>query len=625
MKYCKECGQELKEGGQYCNECGTPVDTTITQPNPQGPTIPQTNQSMTRLPMTKKNKKLLVVAGTALVILIGGYKTGEALTSKDRLINKFETALVEKDAAAAAKLLSSDDKKAELNEKTVKGFMKYFEKHPEEVTDLIRTLKTESKLMDQTNNTNPELNQLASDFLDEGFVTLEMDGKFLFFDKYRLTVPTVYLALSTNYKNSNLYIDGKKLGKSNKPNFEHTYGPFLPGIYKIKADLKTDFVDLVKEDEILLNDSKEEASLYLEGENVTVDLGMGEANTAIKGKLFINGKDVKVNPFANPTFGPVLTDGSMKLAVEAETPWGKIKTAEVPIKDSDIYLNLGSNESFQIQIMDQIMKFTDQYLTAITSGTTNNLTTATSNLKNKTQEFIKSEAEYQEMYQGQHLSTTFDLNSFQVSNIDGVWSVNVDTSEKYNEDYFYSEDTPSLEETEHQNSYNLVYDEKNKNWLIDNLDDAWSFDDENTKVVKVDKPKTYVTSGTATTATGTVSFSKDEVESFMKDYLTSSVSAINNTDFSIMESYLTPDGKSYKESKDYIDYLKKKGITEDLLSVSLSNMEPTTNGYQVYTDEQYNIHYGDGTSMKKSYTSQYLLKIDGSNLKVDSLVKTSEK
>lgn len=121
-----------------------------------------------------------------------------------------------------------------------------------------------------------------------------------------------------------------------------------------------------------------------------------------------------------------------------------------------------------------------------------------------------------------------------------------------------------------------------------------------------------------------VSYSNDQIQSFMDDYLTASVQAINQRDFSLAEGFLTPDGKSYKESKDYIDYLETKGITEDLLGVTVVDMKSTSNGYECITNEQYTIYYSDGTSKDRAYQSKYLLKIDGSELKVDSLIKTTE-
>ncbi|MFF2449874.1 zinc ribbon domain-containing protein [Neobacillus sp. NPDC058068] len=626
MKYCKECGHSLREGQQFCNGCGTPVNGELRQQNPQHSTYQQSNQFTPRPPLSKKKKKWLIAFVATLVILFGGYKAGEALTSKERLINKFETALVDKDARAVAKILSSHDKKAGINEETVKGFMRYFEKNPDKVTNLIKTLESQSKLIEQTND--KELSELARDFLDPGFVSLEKDGKFLIFDKYTLTVPTVYFTLSTNYQNTNLYIDGKKVGKSTQPDYTETFGPYLPGIYQVKANLKTDLVDLEKEEEISLAHSgiKKVVSLNLNGEYITVDLGIGKTNTALKGTLFINGKDVKVNPFQSPTFGPVLTDGSMKIAVEAETPWGKIKSDDFSIDSNYIYLNLGNNQDFRTQVMDQIMKFDDQYLAYFTSGNKSTMTTTTanSNVIFETDEIIKHNVVNDIMYKGKHLSTIFDLNTFHLSNEDGVWSVNVDTLEKYYEGFFNNGRDPLLEYADQARSYTLFYDEKIKNWLVDNFNVIYSFSGEKGKEVKVEKPNMYMTKGVAVVNTGSVSYSKDEIESFMNDYQTAAVNAINHHDFSLVEDFFTPDGKSYKETKDYIDYLKKKGITEDFISSTISELETTSDGYHIYTKEVFRIHYTDGSMKEKNFKTQYQLKRVGSKLKVDSLVETNE-
>ncbi|MGM9988913.1 MAG: TcaA NTF2-like domain-containing protein [Bacillaceae bacterium] len=98
------------------------------------------------------------------------------------------------------------------------------------------------------------------------------------------------------------------------------------------------------------------------------------------------------------------------------------------------------------------------------------------------------------------------------------------------------------------------------------------------------------------------------LQAFIQKYLYQSVEAINNRDFSRVESLHHPNGKTYKQSKDYLKYLEKKGIKEELLSANLVNFIPTEDGCKVITKEEYTIFYGDGTSKKKNFTSSYIIK-----------------
>jgi membrane-associated protein TcaA len=100
------------------------------------------------------------------------------------------------------------------------------------------------------------------------------------------------------------------------------------------------------------------------------------------------------------------------------------------------------------------------------------------------------------------------------------------------------------------------------------------------------------------------------IEEFMKDYIYLSVNAMNAGDFSMVESYHDPDGKSYQESKDYVDYIASKGIKEDILSVEVIDYRESGDGYFVTTQEEYDIFYTDGTSKRKKFSSTYRLTQD---------------
>jgi uncharacterized membrane protein YvbJ len=267
MQFCKECGSKLEDSAKFCKECGTTViEQSQTQPSrghSQAPVVKQ--------PMSKKQKKLLIAAGIAVVVLFGAYKIGDALTSKDRLIDKFESALIDKDSSKVADLLSSTDKKLEIDKDSVKGMMKYLNKNPDKVKEIVSDLRAQSAFIDKTEGNGKQslLDEFAGDMIGNDLVNLKKNGKFLFYDNYELDIQSVYLTLKTNYKDTGLYIDSKKVGTSNKLNYEKTFGPFVPGLHTTEAKLKTKFVALKTYEEFLLNSSKEEKGLYLDGHELT--------------------------------------------------------------------------------------------------------------------------------------------------------------------------------------------------------------------------------------------------------------------------------------------------------------------------------------------------------------------
>ena len=98
---------------------------------------------------------------------------------------------------------------------------------------------------------------------------------------------------------------------------------------------------------------------------------------------------------------------------------------------------------------------------------------------------------------------------------------------------------------------------------------------------------------------------QNSIEEFMKQYIQTSIKAMNEGNFSLVESFHNPEGKSYKESKDYIDYIVSKGIKEDVLSIKVIDYVKSEDDYLVNTNEEYDIHYSDGTTDRKKFASTY--------------------
>ena len=117
-----------------------------------------------------------------------------------------------------------------------------------------------------------------------------------------------------------------------------------------------------------------------------------------------------------------------------------------------------------------------------------------------------------------------------------------------------------------------------------------------------------------------------QLQQFMDQYVSASVTAINARDFSIVKPYIDPNGESYQETADYINYLDSKGITERNLYLSVRDfvrVDPTT--YKVTTREEYESSYEDGSIKVKTFNSSYILKIlDGNYLAVNELLYTNE-
>lgn len=621
MAFCKECGHALSENATFCKECGTRIGGTtssgsqVTVPlqRSTGPVSP----SVPARPMSKRTKWTLISAGALIVVLIAGYKTGEYMLSKDRLVSRFESALQAKDSKKVASLLTSNDKQLVINETSVKNLMSYLAKHPDKQSQLIEDLKSQAKQPD--------------DGYASGTIKLEKEGKkLLIYNNYELDVTPAYLKLGTNYKGVSLLVDGKEVTKSDQEYYEKTVGPYVPGTYKLEARLKTDFVDLVKAEEVDLFGSGRDYSenLELQGEQVSISMGLG-SGSGLKGKLYINGKDVGLDPFQQSSFGPVMTDGSVKMAVEGEYPWGKMRTDEVAINGNDVALNLAANAEFQTGLMNIITKHAPERLKAYTTGNASGFTGVTENYKSNENSRIQYNKESGYYYKGKYLGTRFDLDSFGLYYENGRWHASVLVQGKYNEDTFYAGEIPVLEDNTHEEHFILVYDEARKTWLIDVEEETYNYSDNRVKEITEKTPQVFTSSsasGSNTASTGMDQAEFSALETFMDGYLRISVNAINDRDFNEVASFMDPSGPAYKESSDYIDHLNEKGITEELISATLNSFKAGADNqsYEVTTTEEYNINYNDGSTKYKKFISVYKLIVLDGTLKMNKLISTKE-
>lgn len=604
MKFCKECGKGLPEGAEFCKECGTKVKADGEQ------TESSTSSSFrdarqSKQPMSKKSKMMLVIGGVVVAFLFGGYQAGAYLTSKDRLVEKFETAISEKDAKALSGVLSSNDAKLKIDEKSVKGMLAYFEEYPDEASYMLEHLKTQSKSFDQKGKVSED------EFSDINVVQLEKEGKSFVFDKYELNVNPVYLTVMTNYKDTVLFVDNKEVGKADKADFEKTVGPFLPGIHRLKATLKTDFMELEKKEEVSLaaNSGTENYSINLEAEEVTVSLGGYDEETIPNVKYFINGKKVELEPAQHVSFGPVLTDGSMKLKLEAEMPWGTLKTNEIPIYSNYLEPNLANDSALQEELIKNVVLHAKERLEVLTSGDMKKFTTAGQEMVDELENIISENREYGLNYKGSYLGSIFDLDGFDLYQNGEKWKALVTVNEKYKGDEFYDDEKAEVVEYEEALTYDMTWDNKGKKWTVDGYEDAWSFEPENTKEMMEKDPKEVVTSWATvqevSTDASVDSLDTSSVDTLISNYLYGLVAAINENDFSLVEPYLLPGSELYSAQKDLLKKANEKGFKESLLDYEITETIVEDGKAIISTWEQIDIMYSDGESETKEFNWTY--------------------
>jgi membrane-associated protein TcaA len=121
------------------------------------------------------------------------------------------------------------------------------------------------------------------------------------------------------------------------------------------------------------------------------------------------------------------------------------------------------------------------------------------------------------------------------------------------------------------------------------------------------------------------SYGQTELQSYMTNFITYSVAALNYGDFSYVSPYLDPNGPGYEETRKYIDYAYNKGISEELQYTNLDRYEIINDRFiEVWTTEKYLIRYSDGSEEYKTFESHYRINTSSGELLVNELISTNE-
>ncbi|MFT0801381.1 zinc ribbon domain-containing protein [Bacillus swezeyi] len=589
MNFCKECGSELTAKAQFCKHCGAGTDGGRSAHEEQND-----RETLHKPKMTKKRKMMLAAIAASCILLFAGYKAGEALTSKEKLISDFESALDHEDAKKTAKLLQSSDVDLTITEENVKPLMTYLKEHPEEEKELISSLKN--------NNENQ-------------MVSIERSGRhFFIYERYVLNAAPVYLTIKTNYKGADLFVNGEKVMTAQKENFEKKFGPYLPGVYDVEAKLQNDFTELTKTEKVNGLENDTDVDMDLDGHKAK--LVFEDGYEKIKGTLWINDQKTKINPFKGASFGPVLTDGSMSATVEAEFPWGKLKSKKTPIDSTEIQVNLASDQHFTNQMMNRIVKHSKEETKAFASGNVKEMTVAAPSYKSDLKERIDGFKSTGTYYKDTYLSTVFDLDSFRLYTEDGKWKTDVEGIEKHKSAYYDDDNAPNLEENENGYTYTLVYSDDQKKWLVEKSDPSSFINIQNKKEIKNDKPQEYTSAwasakGASKNASAGEELTDHKVASAVEEYLYSLQDAINENDFDLVADNLKEGSSLYADQKELVAKLNRSHTEEEVIDFSVKSWEQNGSDATIKTLEKINIIRNGNAQLKTYHWTYHAVVEDG--------------
>ncbi|WP_433773115.1 zinc ribbon domain-containing protein [Bacillus wiedmannii] len=433
MKFCGTCKEQVADHLNFCPECGSKVEIIVDNTATSYTEV----QSETKPVKSKKNLFLIIGFVIIAALLFGAYKFGANKFSKEKQVNVMIEAFQKKDINAIAEFVKAEDPSLKVKTEDIKAYIRYLKENPSYNKELLSYLQKET--VDQ------KLTKDKASFKDGQIVE---DGKEWFlYPKYKLSMKSYYMSVSTTAKNAEIYVNDKKEAELSSDKTSKELGPYFPGTYTVKAAAKTELTELETEEEVDLADEKSgkvEVDLSLEGNYVTISSDESDAT------VFVNGKKRGKLTYGSYELGPVATDETVEVHLEKTTNFGVVKSDSVTIGD--------------------------------------------------------------------------------------------------------------------QSTYYLKFPKETSN---------------------------------------------SAVGDFVRNHIYDNVRAIALNDFSLIENQYDKSGKSYKEDRDYLQYLHKKGITEDLLTMEIRDVErQSETKYKVTTYEEYHIRYGDGSVKFKSFSNEHFVTVN---------------
>lgn len=378
----------------------------------------------------KKNTKILVVI-FIVVFLFLGYMVGNTRTTKDQVLKNLEIGLQKGSLYKLDSIIRVDDKKVPKND--LKPLVQYYKGKNSEVNNVIDDLKE---------NNSKSIFKLESE-------------KGLFFDKYYVELKTFNLSVISNFDGADITLNNKEKIKSGE-----TLKKLIPGNYKLVGVVDNKYGKIKKEENITLMNNQT-VNLKLDGVLVTVDSSFKDAD------VLVNGEDsgIKVENFKD--VGPMPSDGSIKLSLKKEFPWGVITGTEEEVREiSDINLNLNiSNEKLWNDVNTSISEFYKSVFEALNEEDKNVITMATEEAKNKIYSVLeKNYIILKNKYNISSLNIDKDKSKFEYK--DGEYTGTVVCNVKYNISKFLF----GLGKEENTKKFltRVVY--KNGEWVINSVE-----------------------------------------------------------------------------------------------------------------------------------------------------------
>ena len=240
-----------------------------------------------------------------IAFLFIGYFVGSIRTTKEQIFRNLEIGLEEGNTSKLTDIIKVNGKK--VSKKDLLPLVNYYKGQDSSVKNTINQIKSGS----------------------ESCIFRLANKKGMFGDSYYVDLKTFNLKVLSNLEEADI-----RINKNIKISSGDTLNSLIPGKYTIIGSVSNKYGKIKKEEDIILM-KDETVNLDLNGVKVTIDSDFKDAD------VFINGKNTKIKVSDFKNIGPIPSDGSVKVSIEQELPWGIVRGQEKEIlQNPNISLSL---------------------------------------------------------------------------------------------------------------------------------------------------------------------------------------------------------------------------------------------------------------------------------------------
>ncbi|GAB3795684.1 zinc ribbon domain-containing protein [Virgibacillus kimchii] len=587
--YCRECGKPIKASQNYCNHCGA---KTVTQKNPDGRRTATENSA--RKPFTKKQKVFISTSAIFFILLIGFYMWGNSYTSPEKTIERFVQALKNEDynSIQETAFLHNGDS---LSEAEAKAFT---------------TLANDGNgYIDLTMNHPREF--LANNEL----INIFEDGKWMgIFDRYSLSLQPQYIELYLPFPEVKSTFNGESVQAYEKEDLQVVYGPISPGIYNLESSYSGEFTEVETDQTVLLANPYSDWVTYdvdLTADYVTLEL-YDSYGVPIK-EAYIEINDQKILFDENLTIaelGPLELDGSVSVTPTAETAWGKIEAANLDLTERYHEVRIDTlNDVLTDEISEQVLLYGEAYAEANAKYDESLFTNVTDDMRDLFKDNFQQYINWDEYFSGQFDYVEIDFDQLIFYN---DTEVSVPAKFYFTSSIHRADEEGIPDERIDHCELELILDTEDNRWLIDACYpiNSW-YEDSFTPTRTLEGSQEFYD------AMIDLSHEADMdgiVEELTINYVYHLVEAVNTNDYGKVEPYIKDGSDLHTMQSDLVERLSDAGMTQQVLSASVTSVEQADGKWFVSTEEEIKLIYESGEEEIVDYVWVYTAEEAGDNI-----------